>query len=260
MLCTYNERENLERLIPEIHEYAPDADLLVVDDNSPDGTGELADKLASDDRRIHVLHRSGKLGLGTATLAGFRYAITEGYDQLTNMDADFSHHPRYLPPLQECLQRADVGVASRYVPQGGVTGWSFMRHFMSRGINAYARLLLGLNTKDNSGSFRCYRVAKLRELDLDRVRARGYAFQEEILYRCRRIGCTFEETPIIFEDRRYGSSKINWRESVAALWVIFRLGVDNLLGTPVTAAENKTEPHQHSQKSGPKPPAPQRGH
>ena len=232
-VCTYNERENLERLVPEIHRYVPKADVLVIDDNSPDGTGSLADEMSANDPRIHVLHREGKLGLGTATVAGFRFCIERGYDYLLNMDADFSHHPRYIPALLDCMSRADVGVGSRYVPGGGVTGWGLKRHLMSRGINCYARLLLGLKTGDNSGSFRCYRVARLREIDLNRVRARGYAFQEEILYRCRRIGCTFEETPIVFEDRRYGSSKINWRESVVALWVIFRLGIENILRTPV---------------------------
>jgi len=227
-LCTYNERENLERLIPEIFDAAADAHVLVIDDNSPDGTGQLADEWADRDPRVHVLHREGKQGLGTATLAGFRYAIDHDYEFLLNMDADFSHHPRYIPALRDGMQRADVAVGSRYVAGGGVEGWGFRRHFMSRGINCYARWLLWLKTKDNSGSFRCYRVAKLAELDLSRIRARGYAFQEEILYRCRRIGCTFEEVPILFEDRRYGESKINWREMIAALWVIFRLGLENL--------------------------------
>ena len=233
-LCTYNERENLELLIPEIFQFAPDAEILVIDDNSPDGTGELADGFAHDDSRIHVRHREGKLGLGTATLCGFRYGIDHDYELLINLDADFSHHPRYIPALRECMEQADVAIGSRYVSGGGVKGWGFRRHFMSRSINWYARLLLGLKTCDNSGSYRCYRVCKLRELDLDRVRARGYAFQEEILYRCRRIGCRFSETPIVFEDRRYGTSKISWQESVTALWVIFRLGIENLLKVPVT--------------------------
>ncbi|MEX1230218.1 MAG: polyprenol monophosphomannose synthase [Planctomycetaceae bacterium] len=238
-LCTYNERENIVRLIPEIHENVPHADVLVIDDNSPDGTGRLVDEMAKADVRIHVLHRAGKQGLGTATLAGFRYGIEHGYDFLINMDADFSHHPRYLPNLLVAMGRADVAIGSRYVSGGGVEGWGWKRHFMSQGINGYARLFLGLKTKDNSGSYRCYRVSKLRELDLGKVRARGYAFQEEILYRCRRVGCRFEETPIVFEDRRYGESKINWKESVSALWVIFRLGVDNLFGVRVMRDESK---------------------
>ena len=238
-LCTYNERENLDRLVPEIHRYAPQADVLVIDDNSPDGTGRLADELAARDPRVRVLHRSGKLGLGSATVAGFRYAIEHGYDLLVNMDADFSHHPRYIPGLLAQMATADVAIGSRYVPGGGTPDWGLRRRLMSRGINGYARLLLGLRTRDNSGSFRCYRVSKLRELDLSRVRSRGYAFEEEILYRCQRIGCRFAEVPIIFEDRRYGSSKINTREAVIALWDILRLGAENLLRVPV---RNSSEP------------------
>jgi len=232
-LCTYNERENIERLIPEIHENLPEADIVVIDDNSPDGTGELADKMAKQDSKIHVLHREGKLGLGTAILAGFRYGIENEYDFLINLDADFSHHPRYLPAITDCMSRVDVGIGSRYVPGGGVEGWGIKRHLMSKGINLYARCLLGLKTKDNSGSYRCYRIERLKQLNLDLVVSRGYAFQEEILYRLRRIGCTFEETPIIFEDRRYGESKISMKESVSALFVLFRLGIENLFKRPV---------------------------
>ncbi len=233
-LCTYNERENLGEIIPEIFRFAPHANILVIDDNSPDGTGQLAEELAAQDSRVHVLHRAGKLGLGTATLAGFAYAIEQGYDLLINLDADFSHHPRHLPALLECMSRADVSIGSRYVVGGGVVGWGLKRHLMSQGINWYARLLLRLRTKDNSGSYRCYRIAKLRELDLSKFRARGYAFQEEVLYRCRRIGCRFEETPIMFEDRRYGESKINLREVIEALRVLLVLGWDNVRGVPVT--------------------------
>ena len=242
-LCTYNECENLPKLIPEIHAVAPDADVLVIDDNSPDGTGRLADEMAAADSRIKVLHRAGKLGLGTATVAGFRLAIEQEYEQVLNMDADFSHHPRHLPAIRDCLNRVDVVIGSRYVSGGGVVGWNWRRHFMSRGINFYARLFIGLRTRDNSGSFRCYRVAKLAEIDWNRIRARGYAFQEELLYRCRAVGCSFEETPIVFEDRRFGTSKINWKESVAALWVIFRLGLDRLCRAPVRAKSETRNPH-----------------
>ena len=227
-LCTYNERENIGLLVPEIRRSLPHADVLVIDDNSPDGTGRLADELAAADPQVRVLHRAGKQGLGSAILAGFREAIRQGYDFVLNMDADFSHDPRYLPALVECMQRADVGIGSRYVPGGGVEGWGISRHFMSQGINWYARLCLRLSTRDNSGAFRCYRVSRLAQIDLDRVRARGYAFQEEILFYCRRAGCRFEEMPIVFRDRRYGTSKINWRETAAALWIIFRLGLENL--------------------------------
>ena len=233
-LCTYNERENLERIIPEILSVAPDAHVLVIDDNSPDGSGQLVDSLAAADDRIRAIHRSGKLGLGTATIAGFQYGIDNDYEYLLNLDADFSHNPKYISALRECMQRCDVAIGSRYVPGGGVQGWGFRRHFMSTSINIYARTLLRLKTKDNSGSFRCYRVEKLRRIDWSRAVARGYAFQEEILYRCRRVGCRFEESPIIFEDRRYGETKINWKECAAAVWVIFRLGVENLFRVPVT--------------------------
>lgn len=232
-LCTYNEKENLPFLIPEIFAQLPWAEVLVVDDNSPDGTGQIADQIVSQDSRVHVRHRAGKQGLGTAILAGFRYAIEHNYDYVLNMDADFSHHPRHLPAMAELMHRCDVAIGSRYVPGGKAVGWSLTRHFMSRSINLYARWLLWLRTKDNSGSYRAYRVSKLRELDLARVRAKGYAFQEEILYRCRRVNCRMEETPIVFEDRRLGLSKINYKETLAALWVIFRLSIDNLTGVPV---------------------------
>ena len=233
-LCTYNECENLPKLIPEIHAVAPDADVLVIDDNSPDGTGELVDEMSRTDPRIHCLHRAGKLGLGTATVAGFEYGVAHGYSQLINMDADFSHHPRYLPELRAGMSEADVTIGSRYVPGGGVVGWNWVRHFMSRSINLYARLLLGLPNRDNSGSFRCYDVALLARIEFSKVRSRGYSFQEEILYMCRRAGCRFREIPIIFEDRRFGTSKINWRESVMAGWIILRLGIDRLLRRRVT--------------------------
>jgi len=240
-LCTYNESENLAGLIREIHTHAPQADLLVVDDNSPDGTGDLADELAAADPRIHVQHRAGKLGLGTATLAAFQYALDHDYQYLLNLDADFSHPPYKIPQLLACMPEADVAIGSRYVKGGGIVGWGFLRHFMSRGVNIYSRLLLGLKTRDNSGAFRCHRVAKIRELDFKKIRATGYAFQEEILYRFSSIGCRFAEIPIIFEDRRYGQSKINLREALVALWVIFRLGIDRLMGVSVKRNSEKSE-------------------
>lgn len=222
-LCTYNERANLPDLIPAIHSHAPQAHVLVVDDNSPDGTGVLADELAAADPRIRVLHRPAKEGLGVATVAGFRDALQHGYDLVLNMDADFSHPPATIPALIEAAGRVDVAVASRYVPGGGVVGWGPQRHFMSRAINGYARLVLGLSTRDNSGSFRCYRAEALRRIALDRVRARGYAIQEELLFRCRQAGCTFEEVPFVFKDRERGESKISLRDGFTALWVLATL-------------------------------------
>lgn len=233
-ICTYNERDNLQALIDEVHRFAPDAHVLVIDDNSPDGTGQLADQLASQDIRVRVLHRAEKQGLGSATVAGFRYGVEQAYEQLINLDADFSHHPRYIPELRASLESSDVGIGSRYIPGGRVVGWTWMRHFMSGGINCYARLMLGLPNRDNSGSYRCYRVAKLALLDFNQVRSRGYSFQEEILFMCRAVGCRFHEIPITFEDRRAGTSKINWKESVMAIWIIFRLSLDRLIRRRVT--------------------------
>lgn len=223
-ICTYNERDNLAELVRQIHEHADDVDVLIVDDNSPDGTGELADEMSAADGRVNVLHRNEKAGLGAATIAGFQWGIDAGYDFLLNMDADFSHHPRHLPAIRERMADADVVIGSRYVKGGGIEGWGWLRHFMSKGVNVYTRLFLRTGVRDNSGAYRCYRVSKLRELNFDKFRSRGYAFQEEMLYRCRRVGCRIVETPIVFKDRIHGSSKINLKEVIVALWDIFRLG------------------------------------
>jgi len=229
-LATYNEIENLPRLVDEIFAELPRVNLLVIDDNSPDGTGRWC-----EERRLHCLHRSGKLGLGTATIAAMRYAVEHGYDQMLNMDADFSHHPRYLPDFLAGMTPpegppVDVMIGSRYIPGGGVEGWPLRRRIMSRCINLYTRWLLGLKIRDCSGAFRCYRCELLARLDFDKVRSHGYAFEEEILWHLKRLGARFGETPIVFADRRLGSSKIDSTEAVAALWTLFRLGLRNWLG------------------------------
>ena len=229
-VATYNEIDNLPRLVEEIFHYAPGADLLVIDDNSPDGTGQWVDRCAAEDPRVHCLHREGKLGLGSATIAGMKHAIQHGYKQMLNMDADFSHHPRYLPDLLAGVEPVDVMIGSRYVPGGGVEGWPVSRRLMSRAVNFYARWLLGLWPKDCSGAYRCYRTEALARIDFDRVRSRGYSFQEEILWHLKRSGARFGETPIVFADRTRGTSKINAKEAVAALGIIFRLGLRNWLG------------------------------
>ena len=229
-LCTYNEVDNLRGLIPELLSLVPAANILVIDDNSPDGTGMLVSEMTRHDDRIRLLSRPGKQGLGTATLAGFRYAIEHNYELLVNMDADFSHGPKYVPQLIAAASEYDVVIASRYMPGGGVAGWTFRRKLMSQTINFWARFWLGLKTADNSGSFRCFRVARLAEVDWDLTVARGYAFQEEILYRCRRVGCLMTEVPFIFEDRRFGVTKINLKECIVAVWVIILLGLQRLLG------------------------------
>lgn len=229
-LATYNERDNLEPLIREIHAQNASANVLVIDDNSPDGTGALADDVARADPRIHVLHRSGKLGLGTAILAGMQYAMEQGYDLLVNMDADFSHHPRYLPALLAGMNDHDVMIGSRYVQGGGVVNWPFSRRLMSRATNTLSRFLFRIPARDTSGAYRCFRVAKLRETNLDNLLSRGYSFQQEVLYRCRKAGCKIGETPIVFENRRAGASKVNLREAVRSIAVILRVGVRARLG------------------------------
>ena len=235
-LCTYNERENIAKLVPKVLETLPFSHVLVVDDSSPDGTANVVREMAAADPRVKLLLRTTKEGLGAATLAGFQWAIDNDYDFVLNMDADFSHNPRYLPALCACMNVADVGVGSRYVPGGGITGWSAMRHFMSQGINWYSHLLLGVKARDCSGAFRCYRIGKLRELDFRKIRSRGYSFQEEFLYRCARVGCRIVETPIVFEDRIVGQSKINIPEIVRSLRDLFLLGLDGIRDTPVTRA------------------------
>lgn len=232
-ICTYNELENIRDLLAELRAVAPDADIVVIDDNSPDGTGAAVREMMQTDEKISLLHRPKKDGLGAATLAGFRYAIEHRYDTLLNLDADFSHNPKYVPNLLAASERADVVIGSRYVDGGRVQGWSLKRHIMSQCINLYARVMLGLTTRDNSGAFRCYSVNRLAQIDWSETLSRGYAFQEEVLYRCRAIGCSFVEVPISFEDRRFGETKISWQESVLAVWILFRLALQRLTGRPV---------------------------
>jgi dolichol-phosphate mannosyltransferase len=237
MTATYNEIDNLPRLVDEVFGAVPTVDFLVIDDNSPDGTGRWCDEQATHNKQIHCLHRSGKLGLGTAIIAGMKYAIEHGYEYVLNMDADFSHHPRYLPAMISGMERTgsdrtagpvDVMIGSRYVPGGGTVGWPLKRKLMSRSVNLYARWLLWLKPKDVSGGYRCYRVSKLKELPLDEIHSRGYSFQEEVLWLLRRRGARFGETPIIFADRERGQSKINSAEAWSAMRIILQLGLRNL--------------------------------
>lgn len=232
-IATYNEIENLPTLVDEVFEHASDADVLIIDDGSPDGTGQWCDEKAESEPRLRVIHRPSKLGLGTATVAGFRYAMDRGYDFILVMDADFSHHPRYLPAIRGGMEQGegrDVMIGSRYVPGGGVEGWPFTRHVMSRCVNTYARLLLGLSVRDCSGAFRCYRTSVLRRIEFDSMLSRGYSYLEELLWLLKRHGARFGETPIVFVDRQQGQSKINPREAFAALWILFRLGLKNWFG------------------------------
>ena len=229
-MATYNERDNLQPLIADVHKYVPHADVLVVDDNSPDGTGKLADELAAADPRIRVLHRPGKLGLGTATLAAMQYAMDHDYDYLQNLDADFSHPPRYLPAILAGMATHDVMIGSRYCKGGGSENWPFVRLAISRTVNALVRFLFRMPVSDASGAYRCYRVANLRRTRLDRVISRGYSFQQEVLFRVHQTGAKLGEVPIIFENRRYGKSKVNSKEAIRSIFMILYLGGRNFLG------------------------------
>jgi dolichol-phosphate mannosyltransferase len=233
-LATYNEAGNVAALIDEIHKYLPRAHVLVIDDNSPDGTGRIADELAATDSRVHVLHRPGKLGLGTATLAAMRYAMENGYDYLQNMDADFSHPPRYLPHLVAGMHKYDVMIGSRYTKGGGTQNWPLPRRVISRCVNLMVRFLFRMPVQDASGAYRCYRVSKLREAHLERTRSRGYSFQQEVLFRCHKAGCRLGEYPIIFENRRAGASKVNGKEALRSIGMLLYLGLRNFFGQEQT--------------------------
>ena len=226
-LATYNERENLPELLREIFRLVPWADVFVVDDNSPDGTGFWATEHARTERRLTVLNRPGKLGLGTAVRAAMERAVALKYDYLDNLDADFSHPVEKIPVLIEeaVATAADVVIGSRYVAGGDIIGWPPKRRRMSRWINFYTKTLLGLTTADNSGSFRCYRRSALERLLNGPILSNGYSFFEEVLFRIKQNGGTFSETAITFTERRRGVSKINRTEAIKALWIIFRLGL-----------------------------------
>jgi dolichol-phosphate mannosyltransferase len=228
-LATYNECDNIAGMVDAVHAALPEAHVLVVDDNSPDGTGKIADELAAARPWLSVLHRQQKKGLGAALLHALQVALERRYDFWITMDSDFSHPPARLPALVEGMANHDVMIGSRYIPGGGIVGWDFKRHFMSRAINFYSRWTLGLKARDTSGAYRCYRLSKLRELDLACVYSTGYAFMEEFLFHCKRIGCRIGETPIVFENRKAGASKISAMEAIKALWGLLYVGVRNLL-------------------------------
>jgi dolichol-phosphate mannosyltransferase len=210
VLPTYNEAENLQALVLAARDHLPEAArILIVDDNSPDGTGAVADRLAEADERVDVLHRPRKEGIGPAYLAGFRRALAGGAGLVLEMDCDFSHDPAYLPRLLEAARRADLVLGSRYVVGGGVSDWGPLRRAISRGGCAYARLVLGVEVHDLTGGFKCFRREVLEAIDLDSIQARGYAFQVEMTYRALREGFTVVEVPIVFRDRRAGSSKMD---------------------------------------------------
>ena len=229
ILPTYNEADNLENMVrsalPRLAEAAPEHRILVVDDNSPDGTGDIADRLAAELPEVEVLHRPGKQGLGRAYLAGFARALEGGADLMMEMDCDFSHDPADLPRLIRAADDADLVLGSRYVPGGGVERWGLVRRALSRWGSLYAQILLGLPVRDLTGGFKCFRRQVLERLDLDGIAADGYGFQIEVTYRAVQAGFRVVEVPIVFRDRRVGQSKMSARIALEAVWKVPALRV-----------------------------------
>jgi len=225
IIPTYNEADNLGPLVREIVALPVAFDILVVDDNSPDGTGEIADRLASELPAIHVLHRPGKQGLGTAYIAGFGWALAQGYDCMLEMDCDFSHHPRYLPTFLELIAKADLVIGSRYVPGGSTANWGPLRKIISAGGNLFARAMLGLKTRDCTGGFRCYRREIIERVPWGEINLHGYGFQIGAVYYVEQLGGKVIEFPIIFEDRRVGQSKMSAAITLEALSFVTRLAL-----------------------------------
>ncbi|AJT62348.1 polyprenol monophosphomannose synthase [Streptomyces chattanoogensis] len=226
IIPTYNEAENIKPIVSRVRSAVPEAHVLVADDNSPDGTGKLADELAAEDEQVHVLHRKGKEGLGAAYLAGFQWGMDNGYGVLVEMDADGSHRPEELPRLLTALKGADLVLGSRWVPGGRVVNWPKRREFLSRGASAYSRALLDVPIRDVTGGYRAFRVETLQGLGLEEVASAGYCFQVDLARRAVRAGFHVVEVPITFVDREHGDSKMSRDIMVEALWRITAWGID----------------------------------
>jgi len=230
IIPTYNERENLEPLLERIFANVPGAEVLIVDDNSPDGTGAVADQAAARDSRVHVMHRAGKQGLGSAYVAGFRYAIERDYEAIFEMDADFSHNPESLPVFLRELENADLVLGSRYLNGVTVVNWPIKRLILSYSANVYSRVITGMRVKDLTGGYKCFRRRVLEAIDWERVRSDGYAFQIEITFKAWRKGFRIREIPILFVDRTAGESKMSRRIVHEAAWMVWRLRLLDLIG------------------------------
>ena len=227
---TYNEAVNLPSIVPQILAQDPRIDVLIVDDNSPDGTGELADRIAAEEPRVHVLHRPGKGGLGKAYLAGFRWALERDYELVVEMDADFSHDPKFLKDLLRTAEHADLVIGSRYKTGVNVINWPISRLLLSLGANQYARWITGMDIMDSTGGFKCFRRRVLEAIDFDRVRSNGYAFQIEMSFRAWKKGFRLVEIPIVFTDRVEGQSKMNKRIVREAIWMVWWLRLKAIAG------------------------------
>jgi dolichol-phosphate mannosyltransferase len=230
IMPTYNEAENIEAIAKQVLAQDPRIELLVVDDGSPDGTGKLADEMASREPRIHVIHREGKLGLGTAYVRGFRWAIEQGYDAVCEMDADFSHDPTVLPELIKGAEEHDLVIGSRYKTGVNVVNWPLSRLLLSYGASMYTRMITGMPVKDPTSGFKCFRRTTLEALDLDKLRSGGYSFQIEVNFKVWRRGLSILEVPIIFVDRFQGRSKMSKAIVREAIWMVWKLKLAALIG------------------------------
>ncbi len=230
IIPTYKEKENIERLVRTLFDLGQEIEVLIVDDNSPDGTGDIADRLAAKDGRIHVLHRPGKLGLGSAYIQGFKFALDHGYDLIFEMDADFSHDPSYIPHFLDKIREYDLVLGSRYVQGVNVINWPMSRLLLSYFANIYTRIITGLPIKDATGGFKCYRRSVLEAIDLDNVKSDGYSFQIEMTFKCWKKGFRVSEMPIIFYERQRGHSKMSKKIVREAVVMVWRLRLLSLLG------------------------------
>ncbi len=231
IMPTYNEKDNITRIIPAVLEQDPRINMLIIDDNSPDGTGEIVDRIAAENPRVDVIHREGKLGLGTAYVRGFKYSLEKGYDLTFEMDADFSHDPGYLPKMISAAEEGyDLVIGSRWISGGGIENWPKNRERLSRWASIYTRIVTGLPVHDTTAGFQAFRRRVLEELDLDRIRSDGYSFQIETKFKVWRKGFWIKEIPIIFRDRELGESKINKKIVYEAFFMVWILRLEALFG------------------------------
>jgi len=227
---TYNEKENIEKIVGSVLTKDERLNVLIVDDNSPDGTGEIGDRLAAENDRVNVLHRPGKAGLGTAYIAGFKWALENGFDYIFEMDADFSHNPKYLPDFLEAIRDNDVVLGSRYISGVNVVNWPMSRLLLSYYANVYTRIITGLPVRDATGGFKCFRREVLEAINLDSVKSNGYTFQIEMSMRAQSLGFKISEIPIVFVDRELGQSKMSKKIVREAIWMVWWLRLAGLTG------------------------------
>ncbi len=241
VIPTYNEADNIVPLIESIKSALPSTDVLIVDDNSPDGTAELVRKKMKKDDSIHLIVRQNKMGLGTAYCEGFKYALQQGYDYILQMDADFSHNPQELPRMVQEMKNADLVIGSRYISGVNVVNWPLSRLVLSYGANLYTRIITCLPVKDGTGGYKCFNAKYLKYIDIDQIRSNGYGFQIEMNYKMWKLGARIKEIPIIFEDRRSGKSKMNKSIVFEAMWLVWKLKFSPKIHSQLKKARKKLQ-------------------